>query len=89
MTAELDKSDFEDWMKNPITQELFKIFEENIEEIKSRIDGFDVITDSYLAQRMAYHTGGLRVYQTLNDLSFDQMFITEEEKSDEETPYSW
>lgn len=86
----LDKSDFDLWLKQPITKELFKIFQENKDLLEGHILSLDVIYDNNLVNKLAYLRGGLEICEKLLNMTFDQLLI-EEEKSDEneETPYPW
>lgn len=87
---DLDKSDFTDWLKNPITVELYNVFNENKEFIKEGILNLNPISEENLDKKLAYYHGSLDITNKLLNLSFEQLFITEEEeREDEKTPYSW
>jgi len=86
----LDKSDFDDWLNNPITKELYSTFIQNKEFLKEAILELDPIFDSSLSKKLAYIRGKIDVCDSLLNLTFDDLFTIEEEKSEnEETPYSW
>lgn len=88
---ELDESDFQLWLKHPITAELFTAFTENKEVLEENILNLDPINDPSLDKKNAYLRGSLEICEKLLNLTFDQLFIKEEVKSeeDEEAPYSW
>lgn len=91
-SSEIDESDFELWMRHPITFELFEIFKDNRVILEENILNLDPINDMNLDRKNAYLRGSLEICEKLLNLTFDQLFLKQEEvKSDEnqETPYSW
>ncbi len=89
MVNDLDESDFDEWLKHPITLKLFETYKENQEFLKSSILGLNPIFEENLDRKIAFYHGSLEITNKLLDLHFNQLFLIEEEKSDEETPYSW
>lgn len=89
--TDLDQTDFDDWLKNPITSLIREGFEKSLEIIKDQIL-FSDLNDNQLIRKIAYNRGSLDIVNEFLNLTFEQIFKKEEEeKSDEieKTPYAW
>jgi hypothetical protein len=88
---DLDESDFKDWLNNKITTEIYLIFKENKKVLEEDIKSFDPIYDVNLEKKYAYIKGSMEVCDQFLNLSFDKLFIEEEEEKSEitKTAYTW
>lgn len=86
---DLDQSDFEDWLKNPITAKLVEILNEDKETLEQALLTIN-LSEPLLERQVAYIRGQLTIYDLLLELSFNQLFnIKEEEENNEEMQGYW
>lgn len=90
---ELDQSDFEDWLKNPITAKLVGILQQDKTTLEDTLLTLD-LADPNLDRVMAFSRGQLLVIDLMLDLSFDVLFDPKKEEKEsgteeETTPYTW
>ncbi len=82
---EIDQSEFEFWQKSLITQELFKVLEADKKILEQWILGLDPLNDDKVEKRLAYLRGKIDVYDSMLNITFDELFTIEEERENEET----
>lgn len=86
---DLDQSDFEDWLKNPITAKLVEILQDDKETLEETLLTLD-LADPNLDRQMAFSRGQLMVINLMLELSFNKLFnIKEEEENNEEMQGYW
>lgn len=88
---DVDESDFEMWVKNPITVKFMEIMQENTELLRDALINIDFLNPQ-MDKITAYHKGGLHITENYLNVTFNQLFPKETEEVEDEiekTPYSW
>lgn len=87
----LDKSDFKDWLENPVTKEILSYMRGRLAEYSEKISvDVDFMCPTYnhfqSILAVAYLKGAMAVYKHITDLDFDEFELLnpkEKEASDE------
>ena len=82
----LDITDLRDWKEHPITVELYRILNDNIDFLNEKLTNTNFICSADYIERARYDAGRKDICTEIIELTLDDFLIEEEIQENEENP---